>query len=173
MLSRFGILFFQVVLCFPDLGFHFSEWFYAFPIWDFIFPSGFMLSRFGISFFQVVLCRPDLGFYFSKWFYAVLIWDFIFPSGFVFSRFGISFFQMVLYRPKLGCSYVVKDLKKGECVKINYGGRNGHEGRVETIQHSTVSGQYRSAVFYTECAFEKRFYKVSPCSEYNNNQRQT
>jgi len=75
-----------VVLCFPDLGFHFFEWFCVFPIWDFIFPSGFMPSRFGISFFQMVLCFPDLGFHFSKWFCVFPIWDFIFPNGFVPSQ---------------------------------------------------------------------------------------
>jgi len=78
MFSQFGISFFQMVLCFPDLGFHFSKWFYAFPIWDFIFPSGFMLSRFGILFFQMVLCFSDLGFYFSKWFCVFPIWGIIF-----------------------------------------------------------------------------------------------
>ncbi|WP_036903933.1 hypothetical protein, partial [Hoylesella saccharolytica] len=52
MFSRFGILFFQVVLCFPDLGFHFSKWFYVVPVWDFIFPNGFVPSQVGMQ-----LCR--------------------------------------------------------------------------------------------------------------------
>jgi len=66
-----------MVLCFPDLGFYFSKWFYAFPIWDFIFPNGFVFFRFGILFFQVVLCFPDLGYHF-------------FLSGFVLSQVGMQ-----------------------------------------------------------------------------------
>ena len=49
MLSRLGIWFFQMFLCFPDLGFCFSRWFYPFLIWDFVFPSGFVCSRFGMG----------------------------------------------------------------------------------------------------------------------------
>ena len=101
--SQLGISFFTSVFRFPNLGFHFTQVFYAFPTQDFILHKCFSFSQPGISFFTSVLCFPNLGFHFTQLFFVFPTWDFIFHKCFTFSHLGISFFTSVLCYPTLGC----------------------------------------------------------------------
>ena len=59
-------------------------------------------------------------------------------------------------------------LYKCKHVKIDDGCRNGNERRVETVEHSAMTGQNVSAVFDAECALEKRLNKVAPRTEHHH-----
>ena len=61
-------------------------------------------------------------------------------------------------------------LEKCQCVKIDHNGRNGKQGRVETIEHATVAWQYVAAVFDTESAFKQTLNEIAPCAEDNDDQ---
>ena len=56
-------------------------------------------------------------------------------------------------------------LNQRERIKINHCGRNGHKRRVETVEHSAVSGKYVPAVLYAKRAFKQTFNEVAPSAE--------
>lgn len=38
---------------------------------------------------------------------------------------------------------------------------------VKPVEHSAVTGQYGTAVFYANSAFEEALHQVAPCTEYD------
>ena len=63
--------------------------------------------------------------------------------------------------------------EKLQCIEIDDSCGNGHERRVETVEHTAMSWQQCAAVLYSQSAFEETLYQVAPCSEEHDNQAQS
>ena len=58
----------------------------------------------------------------------------------------------------------------GERVDIDHRGGEGHEGGVETVEHTTMTGQDITAVLDVDGALEQTLHQVTPGAEDHNHQ---
>lgn len=58
-------------------------------------------------------------------------------------------------------------------IQVYYSCWNGHQGAVEAVEHTSVSGQDITRILDAECTFHQRFGQVAPRSEYYNRQSQS
>ena len=64
------------------------------------------------------------------------------------------------------------DLENRECVKIDHRCGERHQRRVETVEHSAVTGQDVARILDADGALEERLNKVAPCAEEHNHEAQ-
>ena len=62
------------------------------------------------------------------------------------------------------------DLENRERVQIDYRCGERHQRRVETVEHSAVTGQDVARILDADGALEERLNEVAPCAEEHNHE---